>query len=122
MASLPATFGSRNYPYSPPSERLGVVYFVRDGAGAVKIGFTSDSPDKRLAALQTSNPNKLELVGFFAARKCDETTIHRMFRRHRLKGEWFKESELTLSRVVGKLYARICVLEREIALMNAGAA
>lgn len=119
MASLPATFGSRNYPYSPPSERLGVVYFIRDGVGAVKIGFTSDSPEKRLAALQTSNPNRLELVGFFPARKCDETTIHRYFRRHRLRGEWFNESELTIARVCGKLMSKIAVLERELELREA---
>lgn len=70
----------------------GVVYFVTDGSGFVKIGRTSGDIAKRISAMQTSNPRKLKLIGTI---KTDdameiESAIHVTLahRRHEI-GEWF---------------------------------
>ena len=78
----------------------GLVYFVADGSGFVKIGCTCNSVRLRIASMQTSNPRKLVLVG---AIKTDnviklESAIHSEFseRRHEI-GEWFR---ITIDEVV----------------------
>lgn len=54
-----------------------------------KIGF-SDSPENRLAQLQTGNPFSLELLAVKEGNINDETLIHSMFKKYRLSGEWFQ--------------------------------
>lgn len=62
-------------------------YFIRQvGSDFVKIGKSAD-PFKRLAALQTSNPNRLELIGVIEGDR--EGGLHFEFRRQNVVGEWF---------------------------------
>lgn len=65
----------------------GQVYFVRAG-DAIKIGFSINSAG-RIAGLQTSNHESLELLGTMPGTERDEQRLHAMFQHLRLRGEWF---------------------------------
>lgn len=74
-----------------------MIYVVRAvGLGRVKIGY-SENPQRRLAALQTACPAKLELVRVFAGEKRDEAALHDRFAKHRVQGEWFAETPVILA-------------------------
>lgn len=74
-------------------ESLGFVYIITDGS-AFKIGETSNCPSRRLAELQTGNPNKLTLVDVLHTpdRIAVEKHIHEHLAPWRCNGgsEWFK--------------------------------
>ncbi len=67
------------------------VYFIRC-LDSVKIGY-SKHPNLRLQGLQTANPNKLEMIGYFAGTKYDEQEIHEDLKKYRQSGEWFNYCE-----------------------------
>ena len=72
------------------SENPGVVYILRCG-NSYKIGMTRVDVTKRLAALQTGSPERMEMITVIA---CDnpadlERRLHSMFAAKRLEGEWF---------------------------------
>ena len=91
------------------------VYFISDG-NYIKIGVATDLL-RRLASLQTGNPNKLEvkcIIEFESKREASyqESRIHRYFKSKHHFGEWFdlsdedillvqQEFNYDLSRVVG---------------------
>lgn len=69
------------------------IYFigpVDQRIGHVKIGMTSKSVQKRMAALQTGSPYRLTVYGFVASKAKYEEALHRLFEPLRLSGEWFK--------------------------------
>ena len=77
------------------NENSGLVYFVGSKKHkVVKIGVTQDTNvEKRIVALQTSSPFKLELFGFFnCTANCFlvEKEMHKIFSLYRLEGEWFE--------------------------------
>lgn len=60
----------------------------------VKIGHTSNL-DRRMDQLQTGNHLQFKLLASFRYRKADraatkEWTLHKKFKRHHVRGEWFK--------------------------------
>lgn len=66
------------------------VYFLASvDRSMVKIG-CSYLPAKRLAALQTWSPLKLELIASAPGSLEDERAIHSHFLAHHSHGEWFK--------------------------------
>tara|TARA_R100001530_G_scaffold81228_1_gene56652 strand:+ start:52 stop:513 length:462 start_codon:yes stop_codon:yes gene_type:complete len=67
------------------------IYFIRC-LDSVKIGY-SKNPRIRLSALQTANPNKLELLYSFPSFKHREETIHEDLVHLRKNGEWFKYND-----------------------------
>ena len=67
------------------------IYFIRC-LDSVKIGY-SKHPIVRLHALQTANPNKLEMIGYFAGNKFHEQKIHQDLEKYRQSGEWFSYCE-----------------------------
>ena len=67
------------------------VYFIRC-LDSVKVGY-SKHPNLRLSGLQTANPNKLEMLGYFAGSKYEEQEIHEDLKKHRQSGEWFSYCE-----------------------------
>lgn len=78
--------------------RDGNVYFIRDGCGNIKIGVAQDVL-RRMKELQTSNPNKLEIVSCLHLPRLDhaymvETELHKKFSNVRKQGEWFDENEV----------------------------
>lgn len=67
----------------------GKVYFIQAGDnGAIKIGYT-DNVNKRLKQIQTGNPYKLNLLKVINGNYETERTIHKLFSKDRLEGEWF---------------------------------
>jgi hypothetical protein len=61
-----------------------------------KIGFTdSDSPDSRIASLQTGCPRKIELIGTVAGSERDEVWLQSQFTIYKSGGgqEWFNLPE-----------------------------
>jgi hypothetical protein len=92
----------------------GVVYFITDGSGFVKIGCTCTSTEQRLGSMQTSNPRRLLLLAIIRSDDMFslERSIHDEFRemRHSI-GEWF---EITFDQVVE------CVARRKGRLSASG--
>jgi len=74
------------------ARQRGVVYFVTDGSGFVKIGCTCNDVCARMSSMQTSNPRRLELLGMIETDDmlALESQLHSDFqdRRHDI-GEWF---------------------------------
>ena len=71
------------------------VYFVQSGKkGPIKIG-KAKNIEKRLVALQTACPYKLNLLALIKCDSCTEALalekkIHRLFKTQRMHGEWFR--------------------------------
>ncbi len=88
----------------------GYVYLIGPADGPVKIGRT-DNPIVRLAALQTSHWQELEIVaviGPIDQPEEIERTLHREFHQVRIRGEWFSRSDALFRRVnsLGAWYPR----------------
>jgi hypothetical protein len=68
------------------------IYFIEmEGSKAIKIGFTAaDDVSKRLAQLQTGQPNKLSVLGSIAGNQDAERSLHAIFAAYRMNGEWFE--------------------------------
>jgi hypothetical protein len=65
-----------------------MVYFI-EGAGRVKIGWTSDLRG-RLSALQSASPVPLRVLASLRASRHMELELHDRFAEFRLHGEWFE--------------------------------
>ncbi len=74
------------------------VYFLRPVGqlGPVKIG-CSVLPDLRLETLTTWSPVRLELICSVPGTHKDERTLHGMFAKHHVHGEWFGASKELLA-------------------------
>ena len=68
--------------------RCPVVYFIKDGTGAVKIGRAKDLRT-RFSSLQVSSVVPLVLLGYVHGGADKESEIHEKFRAYHLRGEWF---------------------------------
>jgi hypothetical protein len=67
-----------------------VIYFIQDtGNQTIKIGL-SNTPTKRLEALQTANANPLVMLGTIPGSREEEDLLHQQFVSYRLQGEWFQ--------------------------------
>ncbi len=64
------------------------VYLIRCGK-LMKIGRASKSIEQRRSALQTSSPQRLELVAVLSTDPDDERAFHAALSAHRSHGEWF---------------------------------
>lgn len=68
---------------------MGVIYFIRAGSGAVKIGWTGGDVAARLADLQVGNAATLRCIASAKGTRDDEYDVHKLFRLCRIRGEWF---------------------------------
>ena len=77
------------------NHRKVFVYIVMMPSGPLKIG-SARNVARRLAMLQTGNPEKLTILSTYAVAADQavlaEKAIHRALYRHRLIGEWFRLS------------------------------
>ena len=71
-------------------QTAGVVYYVRRGDGAIKIGTTTNLT-KRVRAL-TKEHGPVEVLATHPGGFRAEQSLHRTFAASRLDGEWFEES------------------------------
>lgn len=65
-----------------------MIYFIKSKR-FVKIGYTAKEPEKRLAQLQTGNPETLKLLGTIEGTPEVEKALHNYFNRFHFRGEWF---------------------------------
>lgn len=70
---------------------LPTVYFIQANPpeGPVKIGYTGRRASQRLAEGQTFAPEELTVLVEAIGTYEDEAKLHRLFERHRIRGEWF---------------------------------
>jgi hypothetical protein len=73
---------------------MGKVYFIQgQETGAIKIGFTKQDVDSRLAQLQIASPERLRVIYFLDGNFSLENFIHKKFSEFRKHGEWFFPSD-----------------------------
>src|SRR5271156_1134485 len=73
------------------------VYFARAGtAGPVKIGWTTGSVLRRLAAIQCCNHEQVILIRELQCEAVVERKLHKHFAGLRVRGEWFRFDEAML--------------------------
>ncbi len=80
------------------------VYFIEAESKAIKIGFTEKNLKKRLIVLQSSNCDKLKILGYIKCKdaveaKTIEQEIHERFKDDNIQGEWFEKKDYILSYV-----------------------
>ena len=79
------------------------VYFIEEvpikgdlmKRGNIKIG-TSFDVEARLRSCQTGNPRDLQVLGVMAGGCEIESVLHRKFKQHRIRGEWFRPAKRLL--------------------------
>jgi hypothetical protein len=64
------------------------------GGGPVKIGSTAGNPAARLSALQTGNPERLQIIWRMRNSR-HERWFHNRYAHARLSGEWFADHIIT---------------------------
>lgn len=70
-----------------------MIYLITvEGQNYCKIGFTSNV-EKRLSAIQTSNPFKCTVKYVITGDVSREKSLHERFKKYRLNGEWFSFNE-----------------------------
>lgn len=72
---------------------IKTIYFIGPedrSIGVVKIGQTAKDAGKRLSAIQTGHPHKLEVYGSVRDDGRYEEALHLLFKPLRLHGEWFR--------------------------------
>ncbi len=69
-----------------PTKGQKVTYFLRAG-DHVKVGKTTDGLKRRVSALQTGNPEEIEIVGWVLGDV--ERAFHAHFDKFHARGEWF---------------------------------
>lgn len=79
----------------------GVVYaiFAAD-RNLVKWGYTQSPPSERLRTFQTSCPDELRLLGYFAADYFAETELHAELHERHHRGEWFDMDAVEARRII----------------------
>ena len=65
-----------------------MVYFIQSTTGPIKIGSTNQI-HKRLNSIQTSCPDKLNIICTMPGSKKLEKSLHKEFAVYRLRDEWF---------------------------------
>jgi hypothetical protein len=85
----------------------GWLYFIGNGRGPIKVGFTTETPEGRLSALQTGNPSPLRVL--YAIPVADpqdaEGRIHNILEGSHVGGEWYKR-EAVMYLIMGLKQAR----------------
>ena len=73
-----------------------MIYFIQNGTGPVKIGYTKNDVNQRLASLQSASPYQLHLLGTMDGSIADERRLHRKFALLHTSGEWFRADQMLL--------------------------
>jgi T5orf172 domain len=73
------------------TQKTSKVYFIHDKKSrSVKIGTSTDTPE-RLYSLQIGNSNSLSIIGVIDGNRKLEKELHKTFRKHHIRGEWFRD-------------------------------
>lgn len=66
-----------------------MIYFIKQNNEYVKIGYTKNNPDARLASLQVGNLNPLVLHQVIHGGEAKEAALHTRFGIYHVRGEWY---------------------------------
>lgn len=77
--------------FGKPTATRPSIYFISDGSGLVKIGY-SRNVDKRIQVLATGSPRALQVLLTIPGTRSDEGAFHEMFKAEHTRGEWFRLS------------------------------
>ena len=66
-----------------------MIYFIAQRNEYVKIGYTGQCVESRLAQLQTGNPHVLSILHTMPGDLDTERYLHTMFYKYRVRAEWF---------------------------------
>jgi hypothetical protein len=94
-----------------------MLYFIEAvGPDHIKIGFTAKPMEKRLAMLQTGNSYPLRVLGTASGSLKDEYALRRTFRRHLVRGEWFRPTPGLLEQIYQRTeqYEFITCIDRKL--------
>ena len=75
----------------PYMTKPSYIYFMQSEDFYIKIGCTRNIKS-RIKAVQAHNPMKIKLIGKMKGGYDLEVKIHRRFKKHRTRGEWFEGS------------------------------
>lgn len=89
-------------PYCP------TIYFLSDGAGAIKIGYSA-RVRRRIDALRTASSRQLDIIGTIDGTVDHEREIHNRLSAHRGHGEWFVDCPDVRSLIDGLISGRISI-------------
>ena len=75
-----------------------MIYLIKTkGNDFYKIGYTSDSINKRLKSIQTGCPYKLKVINKINGSMYQEKILHTLFKTQRTQGEWFRLDKVYLN-------------------------
>jgi len=87
---------ARSFRANNWKDGVGKIYFLLAGEH-VKIGFTIQKLEGRIAQLQLGNPHELKLLGWIEGTILQETEMHDRFRHLQVRSEWFLAHQELLS-------------------------
>lgn len=91
---------------------MGFVYFVKDNANQVKIGFTKRDIKKRIKEL--NSPNLIPIFMYETKYPTQlEKALHFRFKRYNIEGEWYLLNDFKveeLKQICEKLDESICII------------
>lgn len=67
----------------------GIIYFIGDEHGRVKIGYTTGHAGQRLTGIQCHNADELTLLATEKGSQKREKELHRRFALSYIRGEWY---------------------------------
>lgn len=92
----------------------GTIYYIRcSETNFIKIGYTRGNPLARMASLQTGTPSKLGLMAVHPGSMEMERKIHEKLAAHRVRGEWFDDSDEVLDHLVKVIATTIALAKIE---------
>lgn len=84
--------------------KAAFVYFVQMGEGGpIKIGSAADL-GKRVSGLDTASPYPLRLLGVLNGGVALEREMHKRFRAHHMRLEWFQPAQALLEFIASNAY------------------
>lgn len=80
----------------PALKEVQVIYGIQMGStGIIKIGWTTQGVEERLAAIQTGNPYPLSVLWLSNGNSEHESIMHTHFACRRMQGEWFDFTDVS---------------------------
>jgi hypothetical protein len=92
-----------------------MIYFIQCGNdGPIKIGYTDRETNIRMAAMQVCCPYELKIIGLMEGSYSEEQELHKIFKYHRIRGEWFSNTREIINYLNGEhklTFTKLCELE-----------
>lgn len=87
----------------------GIIYFIQGTLShRIKIGFTRSDVFQRMDSLSVGSAEGFRLIGVAKGSLWHERELHRLLKSHRIKGEWFDNSDEVIA-TIKKVFERVAV-------------